>query len=221
MERIPERDLMDNRAQAEAYAAMDFSEPHNAFVTHFKTRFMDFHKGNVLDLGCGTADVIIRFARAYPYAHITGIDGAGAMLAIGLSDVEKQGLSGRVRLRNCFLPDNELVRIKFDAVISNSLLHHLSDPLVLWETVKKCAGPGAPIFIMDLIRPGNRERAKDVVDLYASDASPILQEDFFNSLLAAYTFDEITDQLRAAKLQNLIVEAVSDRHILIWGNNHE
>jgi cyclopropane fatty-acyl-phospholipid synthase-like methyltransferase len=221
MKRIPERDLMDGKAQTEAYAAADFSEPHESFVTHFKTRFPDFHEGAVLDLGCGTADVIIRFARDYPYAHITGIDGAGAMLDIGLRDVEKQGLTHRVRLRKCFLPDHELVQKKFDAVISNSLLHHLNDPLILWETVKQCAGPGAPIFIMDLIRPESRERAKDLVSLHAADASPTLQEDFFNSFLAAYTIDEISGQLRAAKLQNLTVEAVSDRHALIWGNDHE
>jgi len=33
------------------------------------------------------------------------------------------------------LMDEGLAACRFDAVISNSLLHHLDDPAVLWETV--------------------------------------------------------------------------------------
>ena len=51
-QRIPEPQLMDDEAQAEAYATTDFSEPHQAFVTHFTERFPDFSGGEVMDLGC-------------------------------------------------------------------------------------------------------------------------------------------------------------------------
>lgn len=217
MRRIPEKELMDDIIQARAYAETDFSEPHNAFVAYFRDHFPDFTTGEVLDLGCGTADVILRFARAFPEVHITGIDGAQAMLDIALKEVQKQGLSGRISLEKCRLPDEDLLRRRFDAVISNSLLHHMADPAVMWQTMLSCARPGAPLFVMDLFRPDSIESARELVKQYASDAPPVLQEDFYNSLLAAYTVEEIESQLKTAGLGYLSVEVVSDRHMIIWG----
>ncbi len=215
IERTPEPDLMNDIAQAEAYAETDFSEPHDAFVAYFKERFPDFKGGNVLDLGCGTADVIIRFARALPSVHITGVDGASAMLDIGLRDVERCELADRIELQKCIFPGNELSGKQFDAVISNSLLHHLKDPFVLWNIINDCAKIKAPVFVMDLMRPKTEERARELLEMYASDAPEILQEDFYNSLLASYTVDEVKEQLSITGL-DLSVEAVSDRHLIAW-----
>ena len=115
------------------------------------------------------------------------------------------------------LPDNEVSSKVFDAVISNSLLHHLTSPVVLWETVKKCSAEGAPLFIMDLMRPESIDRAREIVLRYTVDASALLQKDFYNSLLAAYCIDEIQDQLTASGLDYLSTEIISDRHLLVWG----
>lgn len=217
LDRIPEPDLMDDKAQAEAYDAADFSEPHNAFVDHFKKRFPVFRKGNVLDLGCGTADVIIRFARAFPETAILGIDGAQSMLDIGLKNIHVQGVDRQISLKKCIISHHGLSKNNFDAVISNSLLHHLADPLLLWQVIYQCARPGAPVYIMDLLRPDNTETAKEFVHMYAADAPRILKEDFYNSLLASYTADEIRQQLLTVKLDYLNIEVISDRHIIVWG----
>jgi len=208
---------MNDIAQAEAYAATDFSEPHDAFVAHFKECFPDFKGRSVLDLGCGTADVIIRFAHAFPYTHITGIDGADAMLGIGSKDIKRCGLKDRIELRKCVLPGSAFSETKFDAIISNSLLHHLKDPAVIWDMIKNCAKDGSPVFVMDLMRPDCEDTAKNLVQQYASDAPEILREDFYNSLLASYTLDEVREQLKNAGL-DLTVETVSDRHVLVWGS---
>ena len=37
-----------------------------------------------MDLGCGAADISIRFAKAFPNYQIDALDGAEAMLAEGL-----------------------------------------------------------------------------------------------------------------------------------------
>jgi len=216
IERTPEPDLMNDTAQAEAYAGTDFSEPHDAFVAHFADRFQDFKGSSVLDLGCGTADVIIRFAHAFPSAHITGVDGAEAMLNIGSRDIERCGLADRIKLQKCTLPDNDLSGKRYDALISNSLLHHLKDPFILWNIIKECVKDNAPVFVMDLMRPETEDRARELLGMYASDAPEILQEDFYNSLLASYTVDEIKEQLNRAGLP-FFVEAVSDRHLIAWG----
>lgn len=216
--RTPEPDLMDGAEQALAYAEADFSEPHDAFVAHFRRLFPDFAAGAVLDLGCGPADIAIRFCRALPAISLTGVDGADAMLELGRQAVERHGLAARLALERRYLPDPTLATAHYDAAISNSLLHHLGDPAVLWQTVKHATRPGAPVVVMDLMRPASLEAAGQLAERYASDAPAVLRHDFYHSLLAAYRPDEVRAQLADAGLAHFSVEAVSDRHLLIWGN---
>ena len=116
MDRISEPELMDDVEQARAYAAADFSEPHQAFVEHFRQRFADCNPKQVLDLGCGPADISIRFARAYPQCTLTGVDGAAAMLALG-RDAVSAGGRGPVCESSDFLGrDRELSVAKGDVL---------------------------------------------------------------------------------------------------------
>ena len=214
---------MNDPDHARAYAETDFSEPHEAFVSKFMERFPDFLHGEVLDLGCGPADITLRFAQRFPDTSITGIDGAQAMIDIGLNEIRLRGLSHRITLKKVLLPAPRLFNNHYDAVISNSLLHHLQDPSVLWQTVKLCVKNDSPVFIMDLLRPENIEDANMLVHRYVSDASNLLQKDFLNSLLAAYTVKEVDEQLEENEIYYLNTEVITDRHLIIWGKmgSHE
>ena len=209
---------MDDAEQARAYAGADFSEPHQAFVERFAQCFPRHRPRRVLDLGCGAADITIRFARAYPGCELTGVDGAPAMLALAQEAVTRAGLADRIQLREVRLPDKTLAPQAFDTLISNSLLHHLSDPQVLWRAVVNYAEPGAAVFIMDLRRPDKRAQAGHLVQEYSGNEPEVLRRDFFNSLLAAYRPEEITALLARVNLSGLQVEAVGDRHVVVHGH---
>src|SRR5687767_3297595 len=131
MERTPEPELMDEQEQAAAYAAADWSESHGKIPGYFRARFPQFAGGRAIDLGCGTADVTIRFVRAYPAMTAVGIDGSEEMLAFGRRRVREAGLETRITFEKRRIPDPSLETHAFDAAISNSLLHHLADPLTL------------------------------------------------------------------------------------------
>lgn len=207
---------MDEAEQARAYAAADFAEPHQAFVDHFRTRFPAHEPRAVLDLGCGPCDVTMRFARAYPGCQLTAIDGAAAMLAQARAALQRAGLAARVQLLQRRLPDVSGIAPGFDTVISNSLLHHLHDPQVLWRAIRALAAPGAAVQVMDLLRPDSPRALDQLVALHAREAPEVLRRDFAASLRAAFRVDEIRTQLAAAHLA-LAVEVVSDRHVLVSG----
>lgn len=217
MKRIPEPELMDEPEQARAYAHADFAQPHQAFVERFHRCFPGHRPRQVLDLGCGAADITIRFARACPESRLTGVDGSAAMLEFAREAIAEAELGDRIQLRQARLPETGLPRCAFDTVISNSLLHHLHDPRTLWRAVTQYAAPGAAVFIMDLRRPDSRERAGALVDEYAATEPEILRRDFFNSLLAAFRPEEITEQLAQAGLAPFRAEAAGDRHIIVHG----
>jgi len=219
MERIPEPELMDDEAQAIAYAEADFEEPHSEFISLFQEIFGHYGiSGYVLDLGCGSADITCRFARAYQNCFIHGIDGSEPMLRCGKRILDKSiDIHNRIELIQGILPEAKLPREKYDVIISNSLLHHLSNPHVLWDIVKLYAFSGAPIFIKDLKRPESPDEARAIVEKYSGKEPDILKQDFYNSLLAAFEVEEIVEQLKVAGLAYLSVQVVSDRHIVISG----
>jgi hypothetical protein len=56
-----------------------------------------------------------------------------------------------------------------------------------------------------------------MVGLYAAGEPEVLRRDFYNSLLAAFTIEEIQVQLTGAGLSGLAARSVSDRHVVISG----
>lgn len=218
MQRIPEPELMDDEAQARAYSQADFSEPHDTFVQLFRQAFpQPLGTAEVLDLGCGPADVTARFAKAFPDCRIHGVDGARAMLHLARERVADAGLEERVTLTQVCLPTTTLPQRHYTVVISNSLLHHLQDPMVLWATIRECAVSGTRVFVMDLRRPDTVKNVMALVAQYAGDEPEVLRQDFYNSLLAAYEPAEVEAQLAAMGLPELKVNVVSDRHLTVSG----
>lgn len=216
MDRVLETELMDDPAQAEAYARADFAEVNQGFVDRFREYFPDFSDGRVLDLGCGPADITIRFARLYPASQVIGVDASAPMIQLGEQAVKQAGLADRITLR-CERFESVAGANIADGAISNSLLHHLPNPLQLWHKLRQLVKPGSPVLVMDLLRPASPAEAQAIVDRYAPGAPEVLRRDFYNSLLAAFTEDEVTTQLARMNLTRLLIDVPDDRHWLVGG----
>jgi len=215
MERTLEPEVMDDEEQAIAYAAADFSASNQMFVDGFVAYGGAME--SVLDIGCGSADIPIRLARAKPSLRITAVDASDAMLRVAEKAVHAAGLTGQIELVKGQVPGLALAERQFDAIVSKDLLHHLPDPMVFWDEVKRLVRRPTVIYVMDLFRPETEQEAKDIVESVSADEPDILKRDFYNSLLAAFTVDEVAKQLRRADLE-LEVAAVSDRHMRIRGS---
>lgn len=219
MRRIPEPELMAEDDQAQAYAAADFAEAHESYVRLFAGVFPKRPRiATVLDLGCGPADVTIRFAKANRGYVIHAVDGSAAMLKHARQALESQrGLKKRIKFIGGYIPGAAIPREHYDVILSNNFLHHLHDPGVLWQCVRDYAKSGTLVFITDLFRPGSRAEARVLVRRYSGSESPILRRDFYNSLLAAFTPEEIEKQLVEAQFPQLHVKVIDDRHLIIFG----
>jgi ubiquinone/menaquinone biosynthesis C-methylase UbiE len=215
MDRQTEPELMEDPDQVKAYAEADFAVPHQQFVDRLREFIADpDFDGIALDLGCGPGDISLRFAKAFPFSRIDAVDGSRAMLDYAATYTAS--VQDRIRLIHGRLPFAVLPEAFYEIVFSNSLLHHLPDPQVLWQTIKQAARPGGRIAVMDLFRPASREAATALVKTYAADEPEILQRDFYHSLLAAFTPEEVRSQIHKAGL-DLNIEQISDRHIFIKG----
>ena len=229
LERRPEPELMDGDDQATAYATADFSVEDGALVDRFVALtgggWGDGRGRAVLDLGCGPGNIGQRLAERFPAARLLGLDGAAAMLAIAeerrrRADPPLVGLAYRQVCLPLDPAATEALRAEgpWDAVVSNSLLHHLHDPAVFWQTLGDLASPGALLLLRDLRRPDDEARRRALVQCHAATAPAVLRQDFAASLAAAFTPAEVEAQLLQAGLTGLQVRPLGDRHLEVWGH---
>jgi ubiquinone/menaquinone biosynthesis C-methylase UbiE len=214
MNRRPEPELMDLPAEAAAYAAADFSAVNAAFVEHLLKLAGTRSDVHAVDLGTGPGDIAIRVARARPSWRVIAVDASEPMLAVAR---QAAGDLPNLRLASADAKASGFPDRSFDLIFSNSLLHHMPDPLPLWRAIARLAAPGATIFVRDLMRPASEDDARRLVELHAGGESALLKEEFHRSLLAAFTVEEVRTQLAATALHQLTVAVCSDRHLEVFG----
>ncbi|MFM7676320.1 MAG: class I SAM-dependent methyltransferase [Synechococcus sp.] len=225
--RTPEPELMDEPEQVLAYAGADFSAGDQALVERIASLFPAGLGAELVDLGCGPGNITFRLADHYPQAAVLGLDGAPAMLALARQRLtlwratNGAAAPGRLEFRELRLPcpagGAADLAGRFSGVVSNSLLHHLHDPQVLWRSVAELAAPGAALYVKDLRRPASAEAAEALLQRHLGSAPAVLQRDFLASLHAAFRPEEVAAQLEAAGLSGLQVNPLDDRYLEVWG----
>ncbi len=215
--RIPEEELMESFDQVEAYTKANFEEAHqfiiNKLIDHLPPRFVP---QTILDLGAGSGDITSRLLKLFSDSHLTNVDGSKSMIEKNEELVKKFFPNANVTWINQkiqeFIPERH-----FDLIFSNSLLHHVSDPYDFWSAIQRSCDQNSFIFICDLLRPEKISDVESIVNRYSKDEKPILKEDFYNSLLAAYRMDEIEQMLRLVRLDNkLKIDQITDRHWICY-----
>lgn len=217
MERCLEKEIMDGEEQVRAYARANFSKENQWFVEQFLDTFPEFREGLVLDLGCGPADIPIRLVRSCTEFNILGVDASTLMITAAQEAIREANCGERIRVV-CQRIQDVVLEERADAVISNSLVHHIPNPFQFWYALRQLAKPGAPVLVMDLLRPESAEEAQALVDHYAADESEQLRLDFYNSLLAAFSEDEVAAHLAEMNLSRLLIDVPDERHWIVAGH---
>ena len=214
---------MEDGSQARAYAEADFSRSDRDVIEAIAD-LLGPEAGEAgdglrfVDLGCGPGNISLLLARRWPAAEVLGVDGSAAMLAIAEERrVAAPDAGARLRFLQALLPCGSLPAGAFPVVVSNSLLHHLHDPQVLWASVRQLAAPGAWIYIKDLRRPATPDVLEALVTRHAAGAPAVLRRDYAQSLRAAFTAVEVAEQLRSAGLQGLALREREDRYLEVAG----
>ena len=210
MDRILEPEVMDTWLEATAYDAMDFSSVNTAFATDAIA--LDPHAVTILDIGTGTARIPILMCQQRPQYLITGIDLAQSMLIIGHRNVEEAKLTQRIKLERVDSKRMPYPNLEFDLVVSNSLVHHLPNPLSLFAEIKRLVKLDGAILIRDLIRPESDNIVNDLVAKIGGDYDAHQQQLFRDSLKAALTIAEVQELIDRVGLLHVKLAQSSELH---------
>ena len=226
LSRTLEPEVMDSMQDAIDYDSMDHSEVNRLFVDDFLRAWAEAIAAQtapaaspieVLDVGTGTAHIPIELCRRDFEGRITAVDLAKAMLEVGQRNVERAGFTAQIRLqrvdaKNLPYPDG-----RFDAVMSNSIVHHIPQPRTVLAEMARVVRPGGLLFVRDLMRPADLETVDRLVATYCGDENAHQRQMFRDSLCAALTVDEVQLLLAELELGHLTVQATSDRHWTLTG----
>jgi SAM-dependent methyltransferase len=228
---------MDSPAEASDYDAMDHHEVNRVFVedllvassnSEFRIQnsesatpganssaFCILHSEfclDILDLGTGTAQIPIELCRRGPNCRVMAVDAAVSMLELARYNIEAASLIQRIELAQVDAKSSPFGDGMFDVVMSNSIVHHIPEPIaVLREAVRVVKNDGL-IFIRDLLRPQTDQQLRHLVETYAAGANDHQRQMFADSLHAALSLDEIRALVGSLGFPPDSVQQTSDRH---------
>jgi ubiquinone/menaquinone biosynthesis C-methylase UbiE len=208
--RVLEPEVMDTAAEASDYDAMDHAGVNRAFVADFLARWRAH--GRVLDVGTGTAQIPIEFCQQTTTASVIAVDAAVHMVEFARRNVAKAGLSERIEVRLADAKGLPFPDGYFDAVMSNSIVHHIPQPWTVLADMVRTTLSGGTIFVRDLMRPPDDRTVNHLVETYAAGANQHQRKMFDDSLRAALTLDEIRDLVASLGFGRDTVQPNSDRH---------
>ena len=201
---------MDTVAEAHDYDCMDHSGVNQAFVTDL------LQAGDigmeVLDLGTGTAQIPVVLCQQDPNCRVMGIDLAAHMLDLARYNIEVEGLTDRIFLQQIDSKDLSMESESFDTVMSNSIIHHIPEPLMALTEAIRVTRIGGLLFFRDLLRPATDEQVFTLVQQYAGEENEHQQQMFDDSLRAALSLAEIRGLISSLGFDDATVQPSSDRH---------
>lgn len=230
--RTLEPEVMDTADEAADYDAMDHREVNRCFAEEFLgavERLLRVepagvdptHSGaksapalslTVLDVGTGTARIPIDICRRSNRVQVTGVDLSGHMLQLAQRNVISEGLHRQIRLEQVDAKGLPYGDGAFDAVISNSIVHHIPEPIAVVREMLRVVRPEGLLFVRDLLRPPDAGQIATILAKHAGGTNEHQRELFERSLHAALTLEEVGLLLAKVGLPAAAVYQSTDRH---------
>jgi ubiquinone/menaquinone biosynthesis C-methylase UbiE len=98
----------------------------------------------VLDVGCGTGELMRRLRAKYPHAVLAGLDPVAEMLAVA-----RDKLSGNEDLRTGYADALPWGAGSFDVVVSCNMFHYISHPVEALREMGRVLRPGGSLVLTD------------------------------------------------------------------------
>ena len=226
MNRTPEPELMETPSQVKAYADADFSRSDSMVVKGLEKYLKKVGKtlnnnDLILDVACGPGNISQRIAENWPFVKVVGIDGSKEMLNQAekkLCESFTKNLTYELIEINSIATSEKHFPLKADVLVSNSALHHFHDPYRFWDALKKLGKNQCIHIHRDLIRPTSIDKAFEIKEKYLKNSPEVLKKDFYASLKASFTVNEVNQQLVNAGLSQLEVFQVDELYFEIIGS---
>jgi len=212
LHRILEPEVMDTLEEAFEYDSMDHSQVNEVFCNDFFAARNLTDGVQILDVGTGTAQIPIAMCKRNSGLKITAIDLAESMLTLGNKNIQTALLEDCITLVQVDSKKMHYSDESFDQVISNSIIHHIPNPVECFKEMIRVTKKDGLLFIRDLLRPDSIAELQNIVNLHAGDATPKQKQLFTDSLHASLSLTEVREMVKLFGFEAFTVIQSSNRH---------
>jgi len=212
LHRILEPEVMDTLEEAFEYDSMDHSQVNEVFCNDFFTARNLTDGVQILDVGTGTAQIPIVMCKRNSSLKITAIDLAESMLTLGNKNIQTARLEDSITLVQVDSKKMPYPDESFDQVVSNSIIHHIPNPLECFKEMVRVTKKDGLLFIRDLLRPFSMAELQNIVSLHAGDATLKQKQLFTDSLHASLSLAEVREMVKRFGFDAFTVIQSSNRH---------
>ncbi|MHC1592258.1 MAG: class I SAM-dependent methyltransferase [Candidatus Helarchaeales archaeon] len=155
--RVPSKEGLDDEEVANSYGKMSKTPFFKLLRKKIVSKVNEIEPTGILvDLGCGTGDLLILLSRRFPDLELVGIDIAREILDIASERIKKSGARNKIELKvgsaeSIPLPDDSV-----DVLVSSLSLHHWGDPVKVFSEIRRVLKESGMVIIFDFRRDSRR-----------------------------------------------------------------
>ena len=193
-ERVPSIEGIDAPEVAKSFERMARTPPFKLLRKKVISQLKKLNPvGNLMDLGCGSGNLIIQIAKAFPKLDLTGVDVSNEILSFAEKQVKEYPFESKITFKLGNVEDLPFPDNSIDFIVSTFSLHHWSKPLNAFKEIYRVLKKNGICLIFDF----RRNSRKFFYGLLTFATKVVVPKPLkkikepLGSLKAAYTADEI------------------------------
>ncbi len=155
--RKPNIEGLDNPEVAKAFEKMTNILPFRLLRKKVLSKLKDFNPiGTLVDIGCGSGNLIIQIAKSFPDLNLIGIDISSEILEFAKKRALDRGLGKRIEFKIGNVEKLPFSNESIDFIISTLSLHHWVNPVKGFNEIHRVLKRDGTLLIFDFRRDSRR-----------------------------------------------------------------
>ncbi|MHA1269269.1 MAG: class I SAM-dependent methyltransferase [Candidatus Helarchaeota archaeon] len=165
--------------------------------------------GKLIDVGCGSGNVIIKIAKRYPSLELIGIDISSQILELAKKKANLNKVEDKIQFKIGNADNLPISDSSVDFVISTLSMHHWTDPIKVLEEICRVLKNDGIFIIFDFRRDSRKffyGFLKFVTKVIVPKPLKKVNEPL-GSLKSSYTLNEVLELVNNISLQNIEINS--------------
>jgi len=155
--RLPNIECIYNTEVAKAFERMTNLPPFKLLYQKVVSRLKEFNpSGKLVDIGCGTGNLIVKIAEKYPGLELIGVDISSETLDYAKKRATRKKLDKKIEFKIGNVEDLPFPNNSVDIIVSTLSLHHWEDPTKAFKEIYRVVKENGSLLIFDFRRDSRK-----------------------------------------------------------------
>ncbi len=205
-ERKPNIEGIDDPDVAKAFEKATQLPPFKLLYRKIVSKLEKFDpSGKLVDIGCGSGNLIVKIAKKIPSLELVGIDISNEILELAKQRAIKESLGKKIDFKTGTVEELPFPDNSVDFIVSTLSLHHWLNPEIVFKEINRVLKEDGNFLIFDFRRDSRKIYYGFLAFITKVVAPKPLKKikEPLGSMLASYTIKEAFDLCSVANLQNI------------------